>query len=362
MSQKITRLSNEVINRIAAGEVIEQPASIVKELIENSLDAGARTIAVSVEKGGERLICIEDDGCGMSLEDAKLSIVKELIENSLDAGARTIAVSVEKGGERLICIEDDGCGMSLEDAKLSIERHATSKIRTEEDLESLMTMGFRGEALAAISAVSRFEMKTFDGGIGTWISASGGVIEKVEPCARNCGTTVTVRDLFFNTPARKKFLKSSAANLAQISRVVETIALAHPEVSFSLVVDGKNVLKAFQESKEKRIRSFLPFLSSEVKGVGLWGFIGSPEEAKGHRREQYLFINRRPLFSPLISRAVKMGYGTRISTEAHPSFVLFLDVSPDRIDVNVHPQKKEVRFADEKAIFHLFEKSVSSSF
>src|SRR3990167_11104366 len=214
MSQKITRLSNEVINRIAAGEVIEQPASIVKELIENSLDAGARTIAVSVEKGGERLICIEDDGCGMSLEDAKLSI----------------------------------------------ERHATSKIRTEEDLESLMTMGFRGEALAAISAVSRFEMKTFDGGIGTWISASGGFLEKVEPCARNCGTTVMVRDLFFNTPARKKFLKSSAANLAQISRVVETIALAHPEVSFSLVVDGKNVLQTFQESKEKRIRSFLPFL------------------------------------------------------------------------------------------------------
>jgi len=316
MAEKIARLSNEVINRIAAGEVIEQPASIVKELVENSLDAGAESIHIRVEKGGENLISVEDDGCGMGFEDAILSL----------------------------------------------QRHATSKIRKEEDLQTLATMGFRGEALAAISAVSMFEMKTSEGGIGTWVVGAGGTIEKTEPIARNRGTTIVVRDLFFNTPARKKFLKSTGSNQAQISRVVETIILAHPEIAFSLTADEKKLLEVFPESLEKRLERFLPFLTQKVEGDGLFGFIGSPEKAKKHRREQILFINKRPLFSPIISRAVKMGYGTRVTVDAHPSFVFFWEVSPETIDVNVHPQKKEVRFSDEKRVFQLFERKVAASF
>src|SRR5579871_3369452 len=197
MVQKIARLSEEVIKKIAAGEVVENPASIGTELIENSLDAGASHIDISIEGGG----------C------------------------------------RLIRIEDDGCGMGPDDALLSLERHATSKIRSEEDLFSLSTMGFRGEALAAVASVSFLEMKTSDGIRGTHIDVKGGSVSAAIPCARNRGTTVAVHDLFFNVPARKKFLKSASANTAAFNRIVETIALAHPEVSFSLKTDGKLVLQ-----------------------------------------------------------------------------------------------------------------------
>jgi DNA mismatch repair protein MutL len=311
MVQKIIRLPVEVINKIAAGEVVENPASIVKELIENSLDAGASQIDIAIEKGG----------C------------------------------------QLIQVEDNGCGMGPEDAVLSLERHATSKIRTEEDLGRLATMGFRGEALAAVSAVSRFCLKTSNGEVGTHIEGL-----TILPCARNRGTTVIVRDLFFNVPARKKFLKSPSANGAALVRTVESLALAHPEIGFSLKIDGKTQLQVFAEERRKRIEALLEPMPLEAEKGGVWGLFAAPEEAKIHRKGQYVFVNRRAIFSPLIARAVKMGYGTRIESHAYPSFVLFLDLSSELVDVNVHPQKKEVRFSDEGKIFRMVERAVASSF
>jgi len=314
--QKIIRLPEEVINRIAAGEVVENPASIAKELIENSLDAGAKRIEIAIEGGGSAFLQVEDDGCGMGREDALLSL----------------------------------------------ERHATSKIRTERDLLALSTMGFRGEALAAIASVSRFEMRTSEGGEGTRIEAQGGAMAAVEPCARNRGTTVSVRDLFFNVPARKKFMKSASANGAALSRMVETMALACPEVSFSLKVDGKIALEIDRQERKKRIEGLLGPMSHEAKGAGLWGLLAPPDEAKLQRRGQILFVNNRLVFSPLISRAVKAGYGTRIPDNAYPSFVLFLEIAPDSVDVNVHPQKKEVRFSEEGKIYRLCEEAVARAF
>jgi DNA mismatch repair protein MutL len=311
-ASKIRRLSKEVVNKIAAGEVVEHPASIVKELVENSLDAGATRIEVTIEGGGHRLIRVEDDGCGMSPEDARLCL----------------------------------------------ERHATSKIRTEADLESLTTFGFRGEALAAISAVSEFELKTSDGVAGTKINSEG----EAEPCARNPGTTIEVRSLFYNVPARKKFLKPPSTSSAQVSRTMETLAIANPGIAFTLTSNGKVELDLRPEEKLKRIRGLLGGLNVEIVSPFLWGLLGAPEEAKINRRGQYLFINKRPIVSPLISRAVKMGYGTRIAESAHPSFVLFLELPPDEIDVNVHPQKKEARFANEGALFSSIERSVSEAF
>jgi DNA mismatch repair protein MutL len=316
MVQKIARLTDEVINKIAAGEVVENPASIAKELIENSLDAGALHIEISIAGGG----------------------VDELI------------------------IDDDGCGMGQDDALLSLERHATSKIRSELDLFSLATMGFRGEALAAVSAVSRLEMRTSEGGTGTQIQCQGGEISQILPCARNRGTTVAVRDLFFNVPARKKFLKSASANTAALTRAFESLSLAHPEISFSLKMEGKTAFLYPQEEKRKRIERILGPMFCEVEATGLWGLLASPEEAKVHRRGQYLYINKRPIFSPLVSRAVKAGYGTRIEENSYPSFVLFLEIAPFLVDFNVHPQKKEARFADEGKIFRMVEKAVSEAF
>lgn len=310
MKQKILRLPASVVNQIAAGEVVENPASIVKELIENSLDAGAKRISVDIVAGGQQLIRVEDDGCGMSPDDALLSL----------------------------------------------ERHATSKIQTVEDLQELATMGFRGEALAAISSVSHFELKTSDG-TGTRVLAEGGKVVAVEPCARNRGTTIEVRSLFYNVPARKKFQKSQSANSSQVTKIVEILALAHPEVAF--VLNGKE----FAPSSQKvRIEEILGEHEHEVKGKGISGFVAAPGKAMATRTGQYLFINKRPIFSPLLSKAVKEAFGTRIAEHAYPRFVLFLDIAPDMVDVNVHPQKREVRFRDEGAIFRLVQHAVESTF
>lgn len=320
MAQKILRLAEAVINQIAAGEVVENPASIVKELIENSLDAGAKTIAVEIIAGGQQLISVADDGSGMSSEDA------------------------------VLCLE----------------RHATSKIRSVEDLQELDTMGFRGEAMAAISSVSHFELKTSEGAIGTRVLSEGGVIKTVEPCARNRGTTIEVRSLFYNVPARKKFQKSPNSNAAQVSRIIESIALAHPEVSFSLKMQGKKALETSSQDWKKRIEEILGHHEHEIQfekhNFRVKGFVGSPAKAMGNRVGQHLFINRRPIFSPLISKAVKEGFGTRIGEHAYPPFVLFLEVAPDSVDVNVHPQKKEVRFRDDASMFRLVQEAVQTVF
>lgn len=316
MERKIARLSEIVINQIAAGEVVENPASVVKELVENSLDAQASRIEVAIHRGG--------------LESIR--------------------------------IDDNGCGMSDEDALLSLERHATSKIRSSEDLFELMTMGFRGEALAAVAAISHLEMKTSLGTVGTEIKMSGGKMISVEPTARNRGTTIEVKSLFHNVPARKKFQKSISALTAQVRRSLETIALAHPEVAFSFYVDGNAIFELLASEKKKRVEDLLGAFAHEGKKESMWGLFGAPHEAKSHRRNQYVYINRRPVFSPLLSNAVKEGYGTRIKENEHPSFILFLELDPQLLDVNVHPQKKEVRFSEESILFHQIRSFSSSVF
>lgn len=312
----IQKLPDHVINQIAAGEVVENPASLIKELVENSLDAGATEIFVSVELGGIQSIVVEDNGSGMTKEDALLSI----------------------------------------------QRHATSKIREIQDLEQLLTMGFRGEALAAIAAVSTLTLTTQTENEGTSLLCIGGVLEKVEVAARALGTTIQIDGLFFNTPARKKFLKSPKANTAQIKRMLQTIALAHPEKSFSLHSNGSPLFAVFEQSPKERIDTLLKDLDKEISYGPVYGWISTPNKARPHRKEQYLFINQRPLFSPLISHAVKVGYKTRLPEQSYPSFALFLTLPPEEMDINVHPQKKEVRFSDEKKIFSLFEAAIAASF
>ncbi|MBI3508801.1 MAG: ATP-binding protein [Chlamydiia bacterium] len=253
MQRKIARLSEEVINQIAAGEVVENPASVIKELLENSLDAGARHLHIAIERGG------------------------------LDR----------------IRIEDDGCGMDREDALLSLERHATSKIRTGEDLMHLFTMGFRGEALAAIASISQFQMTSAtEHGEGTKIQASTGKIMQVEPVARNRGTTIEVRALFANVPARQKFQKSAGSSTALCHRVVETLSLAHPECSFTLHADGKCLLEVESETHKSRIERILGPFAHELQQRSMWGSFAAPSESKTHRRNQFLFVNLRPIFLP----------------------------------------------------------------
>ncbi len=303
--KKIIRLPETVINQIAAGEVVENPASVIKELIENSLDANARNICIRIQKGGQDLIEIEDDGDGMSAEDA------------------------------LACLE----------------RHATSKIRSAEDLLQLSTMGFRGEALAAIASVSHFEIKTSNDQEATKICGEGGNVEEVIPCARNRGTSVTIRSLFFNVPARKKFQKSVASSTAQVTKVVEIMSMANPEVAFSYVSQDETIYSLDAQPTKERIETLLGPFEYQSENAKFWGLFGAPTQAKSQRRKQHLFVNKRPVFSPLIAKAVQMAYGTRLEKNTYPAFTLFLELDASTFDINVHPQKKEVRFSNESSLF-----------
>ncbi|MES2344554.1 MAG: DNA mismatch repair endonuclease MutL [Chlamydiota bacterium] len=318
---KIKVLSDQIINQIAAGEVIENPASVVKELIENALDAGATQIAVEIKGGGLQLI-------------------------------------------RVI---DNGCGMSKDDALLSLERHATSKIVAAEDLFALKTMGFRGEALASIASISKLTLLTADG-VGTRVEVDGGKIFSVEPCARTQGTTVEVRSLFFNVPARKKFQKSAAVCATEITRSMTILSLAHPGVSFDLIQQDRPALSAPRASLLlERIAHILGeefcggLLAVDIKeeGFELKGFIGAPHHARHKKTGQYLFINKRAVTSPLIAFAVRDAYATRLSEDKHPVFVLHLAIDPHLVDVNVHPQKREVRFCEEEWVKSLVKRGVS---
>jgi len=313
---KISVLSDHVIDQIAAGEVLENPASAVKELIENSLDAGASEIRIEIEGGGLQRICIEDDGCGMSAEDA------------------------------FLCLK----------------RHATSKIREALDLDRLVTMGFRGEALAALASVSKLELKTSDGHGATRITAS----YQVEPAARNRGTTIEARNLFFNAPARLKFQKSFGACSAAVLRAVQAVSLSNPEVAFHLFSNGKPTFSALAKDWKGRAEEVLGEFAHEVKPlngeISIRGLLGRPEESKMNRSGQMVYVNKRPIQSPLISRAVKEGFGTRMQESLFPVFCLFLEIPSHLVDVNVHPQKKEVRFQDEGRIYSLVRSAVIASF
>ncbi|WP_194848442.1 DNA mismatch repair endonuclease MutL [Candidatus Neptunochlamydia vexilliferae] len=319
-------LSDQTINQIAAGEVIENPASAIKELIENALDAGAKNITVEIERGGFSLIRISDDGCGMSQDDLLLSI----------------------------------------------ERHATSKIQKADDLNEVLTMGFRGEALASIAAISKMKITTAIKGnpLGSELVSDGGKIRSIEGAARRPGTTIEIRALFFNVPARKKFQKSQRAAQNENVKRLYIFALAHPKVRIRLIVDGKEVRDVLPGSLKERCDAVLGegFLSGASpidyadNGCEIEGFIGSPLGARTNRLGQYLFVNGRAVFCPQISYAVYEGFGTRIDTRLHPTFVLHLTLPTAWVDVNVHPQKREIRLREGKVIQDALRKGVMSSF
>lgn len=310
MSGRIAVLPGPVANQIAAGEVVERPASVVKELVENALDAGARTVRVELEDGGRSLIRVSDDGTGMAPDQARLAL----------------------------------------------QRHATSKIRTAADLIGVGTFGFRGEALPAIASVSRFELVTSaDGGGGVRLQVAGGAIEGEAEVVRQPGTTVTVRGLFFNTPARRKFLRAPGTETRAVSDALTVLALTRPDVAFSLTSDGRPLLDAPAVQRPiDRVHalwgraladSFLP-LAHRQRGLEVTGFAQRPSQARPAGRKGYVFVRGRPVKDPFLLRAAEAGYRSAIAPGDRPSLILFLDLPGDAVDVNVHPAKAEVRFRD----------------
>jgi DNA mismatch repair protein MutL len=310
---KITRLPTDLADQIAAGEVVERPASVVKELVENAIDAGAGRIAIHVELGGKKQVRVEDDGEGMEPEDARLAV----------------------------------------------ERHATSKIRRAEDLAAIQTLGFRGEALPSIASVSHFVLRTRTRGrdTGTEIRVNGGVVAAAAEVAAAEGTVVEVHDLFYNLPARRKFMKSDSAESAQVSRVTTQLALAYPEVGFTLTSGGRTVLQCPPTGMLRdRLyqlygdRDDLLQVHKEAGGLRLNGYIASLAEQGPTRGPQNVFINRRIVKDRTISHAIIAAYSMASIKERSPEVHLFLETPPEAVDVNVHPTKAEVRFRDQSLV------------
>ncbi|HEY0323993.1 MAG TPA: DNA mismatch repair endonuclease MutL [Pyrinomonadaceae bacterium] len=324
---KIRVLSDQLINQIAAGEVVERPASVVKELVENAIDAGARRIAVDVEGGGRRTLRVADDGEGMTRDDALLAF----------------------------------------------ERHATSKIKSADDLFAIATLGFRGEALASIASVARVELvtKTEEAQAATRLLIEGGRIRDVKDAAHTRGTTLTVRDLFFNVPARRKFLRSEATESFHLTNLVTHYALAHPEIAFTLTNNGRETLRAaparnlreraFQIFGEKFIANLLEVAGGLSQVARVHGFISAPRERRTSRDAQYLFINGRYVRDALLARALSDGYRTILPQGVYPAALLFLDVPLEEVDVNVHPAKTEVRFRRAAAVADCVREAVRKS-
>lgn len=309
---KVRVLSDQVANQIAAGEVIERPASVVKELIENSIDAGATRIEVEFRKGGASLMRIEDNGEGMSKDDALLSL----------------------------------------------ERHATSKISSAKDLDTLATMGFRGEALPSIASVSRFQLQTRGANEdnGTEIVIDGGRMIHARDCGMPQGTRISVSRLFSTVPARRKFLKSVPTESAHIVHCVRLYALAHPEIGFTLIDDGRVLFEspACPSAKDriaeifgKQVAGGLIEIDKEEGGMRLHGFIGKPSLSRSSRHEMLFFVNHRPVENRTLSYALVESYYGHIPKGRYPVAFLFLDTSPEGVDVNVHPAKREIRFREE---------------
>ncbi len=288
--------------------------------------------------------------------DRPASVVKELMENALDAGAGQIDVAVTAGGRKLIRVSDDGHGMGREDALLAVERHATSKISAVDDIERIATLGFRGEALAAIASVSRFLLETCARGepVGTALAINGGQRQDVQETGCPHGTCISVRDLFFNVPARRKFLRTQQTELFHIRDTFIVQALAHPETGMSLTVDGRETYRLPQgDDLASRIRLlFGPDLlrrmvavaGTGADAVAVTGLVSLPSASRTDRNEQYVFVNGRPVAAALLSYAIHQGYAGSLAKGRHPSVFLFLEMPPEHVDVNVHPTKKEVRF------------------
>jgi len=309
-------MSEQLANKIAAGEVVQRPASVVKELMENSIDAGASQISV---------------------------IIKD-------------------GGRTLVQVVDDGSGMNEEDARISFERHATSKILTYEDLESIHTLGFRGEALASIAAVAHVELKTRrkEDDVASFVRIEGGEVREIGKIAFEHGTSVAVKNLFFNTPGRRNFLKSDSTEFKHVADVVQRLAVSHHEIGFEFVSDDETILllpKAegldrLQALFGEKLSASLIEFKEETDYLTIHGYIGRPDFARKIRSEQYLFLNKRFIINRNLNHAVFNAYEHILEKGNYPFFILFMEIDPQHVDVNVHPSKLEVKFEDERNIYH----------
>ena len=293
------------------------------------------------------------------------SVAKELLENSLDSGARRIEVDVEQGGVKLLRVRDDGRGIAADDLPLALARHATSKIRELEDLEQVLSMGFRGEALASISSVARLTLtsRTADADQAWQVETEGRDMQpRVQPAAHPVGTSVEVRDLFFNTPARRKFLKAEKTEFDHLQEVIKRLALARFDVAFHLRHNGKSVLSLHEAnddaSRARRVASVcsagfleqaLP-IDIERNGLHLWGWVGLPTFSRSQADLQYFYVNGRMVRDKLVAHAVRQAYRDVLFNGRHPTFVLFLEIDPTAVDVNVHPTKHEVRFREGRMV------------
>ena len=324
---KIRVLADHVANQIAAGEVVERPASVAKELVENSIDAGATRITIEIEGGGRRLLKVSDDGEGMVRDDAVLAF----------------------------------------------ERHATSKIRETDDLSAIATLGFRGEALASIASVARIELTTFTEGAkaATRVTIEGGRMRDVKDAAHPRGTTIIVRDLFFNIPARRKFLRSEATETYHLANLVTHYALAHPEIAFTFINNGREMVRA-APAKDLRERAYQVFGNEflenllEVDGgdpsvARVTGFVSAPRDRRTSRDSQYLFVNRRFVRDRTIGRALSEGYRSILPHGVYPAALLFIETPLEEVDVNVHPAKTEVRFRRQAAVADAVREAVKSA-
>lgn len=317
MAPRIRILPENLTNKIAAGEVVERPASVAKELVENALDAGCREVIVEVEAGGRRLIRVTDDGCGMTREDALLAL----------------------------------------------ERHATSKIVTDEDLFTLSTLGFRGEALPSIASVSRFTLATRERGAieGTEIYAEGGNIREVKACGMAEGTAITVRNLFFNTPARLKFMKSSETEAGHMGDLLTRLAISRPEIRFTYLNDGKTVFRALDGSLANRVGALLGRTIADAlypvemtaEGITVRGLVARPDCSRSTAGHLFTYINGRFIKDRVVQHAILQAYRNFLERGRYPVVVLFIDLPAGEVDVNVHPTKHEVRFRQQGIVHDL---------
>ncbi|CAI8156931.1 MAG: DNA mismatch repair protein MutL [Formosa sp. Hel3_A1_48] len=325
MADIINLLPDHVANQIAAGEVVQRPSSVVKELLENAIDAGSTTIKLFIKNAGKTRIQVIDDGKGMSDTDARLSF----------------------------------------------ERHATSKINSAEDLFSLNTKGFRGEALASIAAIAHVELKTKQENdeLGTAITIEGSVVKKQETTATSKGTSIAVKNLFFNIPARRNFLKSDAVELRHIIDEFHRVVLAHPQINFSMYHNDNNLFDLRSENFRQRIvhtfgkktnEKLVP-VDEDTELLKISGFIGKPEFAKKSRGEQFFFVNQRFIKSPYLNHAIQAAFEGLLAPNKYPSYFLNLRVDPKSIDINIHPTKTEIKFDDEPTIYALLRAAVKHS-
>ena len=321
---KINILDSKVYNRIAAGEVVERPASVVKEFVENSIDAGAKNIEIRIERGGKDLIAVSDDGCGIEKSDLTSAFLP----------------------------------------------HATSKISCAEDLDLIQTLGFRGEALASVASVANVTIrsKSADFSEAYSLNCVGGKIGEIMPCARDQGTEITAETLFFNTPVREKFLKTDKGEESEVSAVVARFILGNPTIAFRYFIDGKMILQSFGGGEEEAVAAIYGAgtisecyrIEAERNGIRIHGYIGKPSFTKSNRTYQNVFVNGRHVVNNTVSSAIGNAYASYLMKRQYPFYVLFLDIPPEIVDVNVHPNKSDVRFENNQVIYGAVYKVISS--